>query len=402
MAPKSSAIFFVTTPRNMEPMLAQELEEMGFSPDSMRLTGSGVEVRTSIERAYQICLWSRLANSVLYKLHTFDAPTPEALYEGCRQIKWWEILDADQSFVVSCTLQRAQIEHSHYAALKVKDAIVDQFRDRTGRRPSVDRDDPDLYIHVHVSREQGTVYLDLSGESLHKRSYRVESVPAPLKENVAAAALIKAGWPEIAKQGGALMDPMCGSGTFLIEGAFMAADIAPGLGRARFGFERWRDHKAQAWAELIEQAQARKEAGLELLMELTLLASDKDARAVRAARENVMAAGLEDVMLLRRSLDDIKPPEDFGLLITNPPYGERLGEREEAERLHVRLGELLVERFMGWKASVITADDALGKKICLRATKRHKLYNGPIECSLLHFDVSPERVYRPTARPDAE
>lgn len=398
MGRKSDALFFVTTPRHLEPMLAKELEELGFSPDQLRLTGGGVEVTATVAQAYRICLWSRLANSVLLKLRTFEASTPEALYDGARGVRWWELMGVDQSFVVSCSMQRAFIEHSHYASLRVKDAIVDQFRERAGDRPDVDRDDPDLYVHLHLSRDQATLYLDLAGPSLHRRSYRVESVAAPVKENTAAAVLMKANWLEIAAKEGALLDPMCGSGTFLIEGAMMVADVAPGLGRARFGFERWVEHEADAWNALVDEALHRRLDGIERLADMTLVASDHDAKAIRATRANVSAAGFEDILVVRRRLEDIKRPEDFGLVVINPPYGERLGEREEAEALHVRFGELMVERFIGWKASVLTVDDELGRKICLRARKRHKLFNGPMECSLLHFDIEEDRIYRPGGR----
>ena len=399
MSRKTSAVFFVTVARHLEPLLAEELVGLGIPQDQIKPTGGGVEVRGDQEVAYRICLWSRLANAVLLQLTSFEASSPEALYEGARRVRWEELMRADQTLRVSCTLQRAQLEHSHYAALKVKDAIVDRMRERLGSRPSVDRDDPDLFIHLHVQRERATLYLDLSGESLHRRGYRQETVTAPLKENVAAAVLLKADWPALWPQGAALMDPMCGSGTLIIEGALMAGDVAPGLLRKRFGFERWLDHDPILWARLVDEASQRRAAGAEALESLTLVASDRDEVAVRATRLNAAAAGLDELTVARRPLAQLRRPEEHGLLVTNAPYGERLGERQDAEALHELLGQLMVERLMGWRASVLTADEAMGRKICLRAHKRHKLFNGNLECTLLHFDVSPERVFRPHAKP---
>ncbi|MEJ2202399.1 MAG: bifunctional 23S rRNA (guanine(2069)-N(7))-methyltransferase RlmK/23S rRNA (guanine(2445)-N(2))-methyltransferase RlmL, partial [Desulfuromonadaceae bacterium] len=333
-----------------------------------------------------------LASRVLLPLASFPAANPEQLYAGVREIDWQEHLAVDDSLLVDAVVSQSQITHSHFAALKVKDAVVDQFRDRLGRRPSIDTERPDLRINLYLQRDNATLSLDLSGDSLHRRGYREEGVLAPMKENLAAAILLRAGWPEIAAAGGALVDPMCGSGTLLLEGALLAADIAPGLLRPYYGFLGWRGHDPELWQQLLEEARQRRAAGLALLP--SICGFDADGKAIRAAWSNIERAGLREyIHVEKRPVAELQAPQGGaagGLLVVNPPYGERLGEVEELGELYGTLGDRLKAEFSGWKAAVFTSNVELGKKLGLRAKKIHTLYNGAIECKLLHIEVQPE------------
>lgn len=381
--------FFATAPKGMEPLLADELRALGIS--SVAETRAGVAFKATLELAYRACLWSRIANRILLPLATFPAPSPEALYAGVRSIRWDEHLSAEGTLAVDFSAVQSQITHTHFGALKVKDAIVDQFREAKGIRPSVARERPDVRINVYLRRDEAIVSLDLAGESLHRRGYRQEGVEAPLKENLAAAILLRAGWPEIARAGGALLDPMCGSGTLPIEAAMIAADIAPGLLRPYYGFLRWKGHDAVVWASLIAEAQARRAQGIKHLPPIS--GYDADPGAVRIALVNVEHAGLQGrVHIERRELANMDAPRSHqpGLVVVNPPYGERLGQVDELRHLYKALGDKLKAHCEGWKAVVLTGNPELGKHMGLRARRIHTLYNGAIECKLLSFDVIPE------------
>ncbi len=390
--------FFATAPKGIEPLLADELRALGaFEVVEAR---AGVAFSGPLEIAYRACLWSRLASRVLLPLATFPAKSPEELYAGVRSLDWGEHLSAESTLAVDASVSGSKITHSHYAALKIKDAVVDQFRDRTGMRPSVDAERPDVRINLYLLRDTATLSLDFSGDSLHRRGYRDEGVLAPLKENLAAAILIRAGWPEIAARGGALVDPMCGSGTLLLEGAYLAGDIAPGLIRPHYGFLRWRGHDAALWQQLMEEAQERRAAGLARIP--TIVGYDADHKAIRAAWANIEQAGLrERIHVERREVAALAAPAGAaGLVVVNPPYGERLGEVEALKEVYGTLGDKLKEQFVGWKAAIFTGNVDLGKKLGLRAKKLHTLYNGALECKLLHIEVLPENFvdrHRPPA-----
>ena len=392
--------FFATAPKGIEPLLADELRSLGaFEVAEGR---SGVAFSGPLAIAYRACLWSRLASRVLLPLATFPATSPEELYAGVRSIDWSEHLSAESTLAVDASVSGSKITHSHYAALKIKDAVVDQFRDRTGDRPSVDAERPDVRINLYLLRDTATLSLDLSGDSLHRRGYRDEGVLAPLKENLAAAILIRAGWPEIAALGGALVDPMCGSGTLLLEGASLAGDIAPGLLRPYYGFLGWSGHDVALWQGLMAEAEARRAAGLARIP--TIVGYDADHKAIRAAWANIDQAGLrEQIHVERREVAALVAPSAEsanGLLVVNPPYGERLGEVEALKEVYGTLGDRLKEQFVGWKAAIFTGNVELGKKLGLRARKLHTLYNGALECKLLHIDVQPENFvdrHRPPA-----
>jgi 23S rRNA (guanine2445-N2)-methyltransferase / 23S rRNA (guanine2069-N7)-methyltransferase len=385
---------FATHPLGFSDLLEQELLGAG-AQITARVT-SGIGFTGTLECAYRVCLWSRIANRVLLQIGDFDAPEPDALYYGVQRTTWLEHLTSNCSIAVDFTTTHSQINHSLYGAQRVKDAIVDQLRESSGVRPNVDIKAPDVRINVHLQRDRASLAIDLSGESLHRRGYRQVPGPAPLKENLAAALLLRAGWPQIALAGGALLDPMCGSGTLPIEALLMACDIAPNLARRQFGFTRWRGHQPDLWAPLIEEAGARRDAGL--LRAPIVRGSDVDARAVAAARANIAAAGLAaHISVDQRALRDIMPPAARGLLITNPPYGERLADKAELPELFTDLGAVLRSRFDGWRASVLAPDAELGFRTGLRLKKKHAARNGALDVVLLTFEISAEQTLPPRA-----
>jgi 23S rRNA (guanine2445-N2)-methyltransferase / 23S rRNA (guanine2069-N7)-methyltransferase len=305
-----------------------------------------------------------------------------------RTIDWREHIATGATLACEFTSTQSPLQHGQFAMLRTKDAIVDQLREARGERPSIDTAAADVRVHVHAQRRQVTVSVNLAGESLHQRGYRARGGIAPLKENLAAGILLRAGWPEMARAGAAFVDPMCGSGTFVIEAALIALDIAPGLLRKRFGFEGWSRHDAGLWQRVKAQAVERRAQGA---AHGPIRGSDGDARAIRSALENIERAGLTRVVHVeRRDLDRVERPSDgAGLLCTNPPYGERLGDQQALEPLYRKLGVQLRERFTGWRAVVLTANAELGRAIGIRARRVHTLWNGPIECRLLRFDVEP-------------
>lgn len=391
--------FFATCPRGLEGLLADELRAL--QATEVRETRAGVSFAGPLAIAYRACLWSRTASRVLLPLARFPAATPEALYAGVQTVDWDAQLAPDGTLAVDASLAQSALTHSHFVALKVKDAIVDQFRERHGVRPSVNTERPDVRVNVHVQRDMATISIDLSGDSLHRRGYRIDTVAAPLKETLAAAILLRAQWPALAGAGGALVDVMCGSGTLLIEGALMAGDVAPGLLRTYFGFLAWGGHDAETWSALRHEAEARRDAGLARLP--VIEGYDVDQRAVRAARANIKEAGLADyIRVQRQGLGDCapRPEERRGLVVANAPYGERLGEAETLKALYKDLGAALARCYAGWEAAVFTGNVDLGRYLQLRAHRVHTLYNGALECRLLRIALTPEAAMPVRERED--
>ncbi len=387
---------FATAPQGLEDLLAQELVGLGFA--GARPGRGGVVLATDLAGAYRACLWSRIAGRVLMPLATFEADDADALYRNAQDIDWSAHLRPEASLAVDFTGVRPAIEHARYAQQRTKDAIVDRFRETHGIRPDVDPRDPDLRIHVHQNRSATTLSIDLSGDSLHKRGYREATVEAPLKEHLAAAMLLRGDWPRIAADGGGLVDPMCGSGTLLIEAAWMAGDVAPGLLRTRFGFQRWLGHDDALWKDLIDEALERQEAGAGRIP--PIVGHDRDGRAIKAAIGNIERAGLHGrIHVERRELGQAAPPKgvEGGLLATNPPYGERLGDDHELMPLYVRLGDLLKRRFAGWDALVL---NGAGCEIGLKPTRSWAMRNGPIDCRLEHFELGNAPGHDGPAAPD--
>ncbi|MDX1630734.1 MAG: THUMP domain-containing protein [Thermoanaerobaculia bacterium] len=372
----------------VEDLVASEAEEQGAEEVSLGPQGV-VELQGDLAVAYRLCLWSRCASRVLMPLAEVPAESSDAFYPGVRSISWLDHLGPDDTLAVEARLRKARATNSHYVALKTKDAIVDRVRAETGRRPEVDLEDPRLRIHVFVEGDRATVSLDLSGEALHRRGYRGETGPAPLKETVAAAVLLRADWPAMANRGGAFLDPMCGSGTVVLEALMIAADMAPGLGRTRFGFEGWRGHDPDLWARIQDEARERRAAGLGGGLS-PFVGSDRAADPLSAAEASARRLGVEEHLDLReRALSEASPPDQApeGLVATNPPYGIRAGSEEEAEQTYRELGEVLRTRFGGWKAAVLAAEGSQLGSMELRAYKTNRLYNGPIQCLLGVYEI---------------
>ncbi|HEY2624070.1 MAG TPA: bifunctional 23S rRNA (guanine(2069)-N(7))-methyltransferase RlmK/23S rRNA (guanine(2445)-N(2))-methyltransferase RlmL [Dyella sp.] len=394
--------FFATCPKGLEYLLRDELVALGAA--DVREALAGAHFSGTLETAYRACLWSRLASRILMPLAEFDAATDDDLYRGVQSIDWSTHLASHATLAVDSVTSQSELTHSQFIAQRVKDAIVDQFRQRDGARPGVDTDEPDVRINLRLRRDRATVSLDLAGAPLHRRGWREVQGEAPLKENLAAAMLLRARWPEIYAEGGALLDPMCGSGTLLIEGAWMAADVAPGLHREYYGFLGWAQHDIALWRSVLDEARQRAEAGLSALRSC-FFGSDADPRMVQTAKRNAQEAGVAGFLTLdKHDVTHVAPPPGFsrGLVITNPPYGERLGERNEMPRLYRAIGEALRERFAGWRAAVLAGDVELGQAIPLRAEKKYALYNGALETVLLVFELHAREDVPREAKPLSE
>jgi 23S rRNA (guanine2445-N2)-methyltransferase / 23S rRNA (guanine2069-N7)-methyltransferase len=442
--------FLVSSPRGLSDLLARELVALGAADARERSTG--VTFSGDLEVAYRACLWSRVANRVFLEVARFDAVDADGFYTAVREIDWTEHLGPGATLACDFTGQHPAITHTHFGALKLKDAIVDSVRDSRAWRPSVELERPSVRVHAHAHGNSFVVSLDLAGESLHRRGYRGAAGEAPLKENVAAGVLLRSGWEAgasgsaagtVAGAGGGaesgtgarsapglraaeFLDPMCGSGTFVIEAALIAADRAPGLDREYFGFLGWAGHDVDAWERLLVEARARARAGMDAAvargLEGAIRGRDRDSGAVRNARGNAERAGVQrlvrfdvgvlaDAAPLARargegasangaSADDAPaddpPPDDAtvalpqvpaGLLCTNPPYGVRLEDRDIARAVHRELGVVLRERFQGWNAAVLTGTPEFGLELGIRAHRTHTVWNGAIECRLLRMKV---------------
>lgn len=385
----------VTCADGLEPVLAQELAGLGLA--DVRRERGAVRGRATLEQAYRTCLWSRVASRVLLPLFEVEGETPEALYHEAVRFTWGNTLDPRGTIAVHATAARGLKVHTQYLSLKLKDAVADHCREHFGVRPDVDPDTPDVPLHVHALPGGFMVSLDLAGDSLHRRGYRVAMTEAPLKETLAAALLLQAGWPGDFT---ALLDPMCGSGTFLVEAAWLAADIAPGMQRDYYGFFGWKKHEPELWLRVREEARLRREAGLKKPLP-RLFGYDADREALGAALKNAHRAGVAGLIELeQRELHGLRRPAAAagrGLLICNPPYGERLGEKDTTRELYRALGRISSHLLGGWQACVLGADvqhvDALG--FAHRATER--LHNGALTVYARHADipaVAPGGVHR--------
>ncbi|MHC2148004.1 bifunctional 23S rRNA (guanine(2069)-N(7))-methyltransferase RlmK/23S rRNA (guanine(2445)-N(2))-methyltransferase RlmL [Pseudomonas sp. 210_17 TE3656] len=383
---------YLTCPKGLEGLLAEEARGLGL--EEVREHTSAIRGSADMETAYRLCLWSRLGNRVLLVLKRFNMKNADDLYDGVHDVEWQDHLEASGSLAVEFSGHGSGIDNTHFGALKVKDAIVDKLRTRDGERPSVDKLNPDLRVHLRLDRGEAILSLDLSGHSLHQRGYRLQQGAAPLKENLAAAVLIRAGWPRIAAEGGALADPMCGVGTFLVEAAMIAADIAPNLKRERWGFSAWLGHVPALWRKLHDEAQARAQAGL-ARPPLWIRGYEADPRLIQPGRNNVERAGLSDwVKIYQGEVGSFEPRPDQnqkGLVICNPPYGERLGDEASLLYLYQNLGERLRQSCLNWEAAVFTGAPDLGKRMGIRSHKQYAFWNGALPCKLLLIKVQPDQ-----------
>lgn len=391
-AGKADLNLAATCAPGLEGLLAEELK--GIGARGIRPGSGAVLFEGDMETAYSACLWSRLSNRILLVLTTFKAPDEKALYEGVHSIDWSLHCGPHSTIAVQCVSRGSCPYPSHYAALKAKDALVDRIRERWGERPSVRTDRPDLQIHLFLDKDSATVSIDLSGEGLHKRGYRRQGGSAPLKETLAAGILAMAGWPQAGPC--ILLDPMCGSGTFLIEAALMALDRAPGLERDYFGFLGWLGHDHALWKRLKDEARERFRASYGS-RSFTILGFDASASAVSDALKNAAAAGVGHLVRIeKRELYQLKAPKgphgdgDAAILVANPPYGERLDTDHTAVFLQRCLARKLREEFPGWKAAILSGAKNPFPEEGLFCLRRISLFNGPIQCDLKILTVREE------------
>ena len=387
--------FLATCPKGLGSLLKPELELLG--ADAVTETVAGVAFEAPMAVAYRSCLHSRLANRILLVLSEFAANTGDELYQGVKRLPWTDHLRVGSTLAIDFSGRSDDIRNTQFGAQRAKDAIVDVFRERGLARPNVDVKQPDLRLSIRLHRGKVTVSIDLSGGSLHQRGYRTDPGKAPLKENLAAAVLMRAGWPAAAEQGWPLIDPMCGSGTLLIEAALMAKKSPPGLQRRRWGFDGWLGHDPAQW-------QAIRAAGegsiIELPEGLEIRGYDGDIRAVRRAEALVAELGLQRWVRVRpKALRELTRPSHRampeGLLVCNPPWGERLGNTDSVSHLYRHLGETLHREFQGWKAGILTSNLELGRKIGLRSHRQYGFNNGAIDVTLLLFELDSDNRLAP-------
>ncbi len=396
--------FFVTCAKNLESLLKDEIAHIalqGQLPAKLKETVAGVYVEGPMELGYRLCLWSRLSNHVLLTLSQFEVNNPEMLYQEIQKIPWIRHLSPEGTLWIDVSGSHARFHHPHFVAQKIKDAIVDQIRTPEGKRPSIQEHRPDIVLNLHMDKGILTLSLNLSGESLHKRGYRLEGGKAPLKETLAAALLMRAGWLQYLQTPQAhhvFLDPMCGSGTLILEAALMAFDIAPGLGRSYFGFIAWPLHEPLLWKKLLEEAQHRKNQGLESCRRsIHFFGSDIHPQALSKSLENLERARLNDrVSLYPQDCKELQIPqfEDFnevGFILCNPPYGERMDAQEVdgLKGLFHQFGLALKKRFLGWHLGILSAaPKECSQALKIRSKKQYAFFNGALPCQLFLYEVS--------------
>ncbi len=369
--------FFAPCPRGLEQVLAAELTSFGAT--DIKASDGGVHFSGPYTMAYRANLESRIASRVLWRIASAPYRSEEDIYRAALKCKWQTWFDARNTIRVNLSAQRSPLKSLDFATLRIKDAICDMLRETSGARPNVDTHNPDVRIHAFLSADMMTLYLDTSGDPLFKRGWRTATGEAPLRENLAAGILKLSGWtPEEP-----LLDPMCGSGTFLIEAAMMALDIAPG-GRRNFGFEKLKNFNAATWNALKQETLQRQQPS----RELAIFGGDMYGEELKIARANLISAGLEDAVKLKQAnVLEMPAPADHGVLVANPPYGVRMGEAHALREFYPKLGDALKQKFSGWRAYLLSGDMVLPKLIRLAASKRTPLYNGALECRLFEFKV---------------
>ncbi|MBN3097212.1 bifunctional 23S rRNA (guanine(2069)-N(7))-methyltransferase RlmK/23S rRNA (guanine(2445)-N(2))-methyltransferase RlmL [Pectobacterium brasiliense] len=376
---------FASTARGLEELLKSELESLG--AQSCAVVQGGVHFEGDNRLLYQSLLWSRLASRILLPLNEFKVHSDLDLYLGVQAIDWSTIFSIDKTFAVHFTGTNEDIRNSQYGALKVKDAIVDSFTRKTGQRPDVAKQQPDIRVNVFLQRDTASVSLDLSGDGLHQRGYRDLAGLAPLKENLAAAIVLRSGW----KSGTPLLDPMCGSGTLLIEAAMIASDRAPGLHRTHWGFNAWLKHDAELWREVTAEAQQRARQGLQATTS-RFFGSDNDRRVIEIAKANARRAGVAELISFdvrdAAQLKNPLPEGPKGTVVSNPPYGERLESEPALIALHNMLGRKMKSDFGGWQLSLFSASPELLSCLQLRAERQFKAKNGPLDCVQKNYQLA--------------
>lgn len=378
--------FVATVPRGLADLTAGELRALGAA--DVRERTASVGFRGTLETGYRACLESRTASRILLQIAAFEARDAEGFLAAVRALDWRSHLAPGATLSCEFTGQHPAIDNTHFGALKLKDGICDQLRAARGMRPDVALQRPDVPVVAHAQGTHVTLYLDMAGEGLHRRGYRVQAGEAPLRENVAAGMLLRARWPQLAAEGGYFLDPMCGSGTLVIEAALIASDSAPGLLRDYWGFAGWAGHDPALWQSVRAAAHARVQLATTTPR---IFGHDADARVLRAAEANAQRAGVSArVHFGQIEVTDARAPEgaERGLVATNPPYGERLGDEALARVAHEQLGTTLREHFSGWEAAVLTGAPDGARALGLRTYRTHELWNGPLACRLLRVDLS--------------
>ncbi|MBF7995291.1 MULTISPECIES: bifunctional 23S rRNA (guanine(2069)-N(7))-methyltransferase RlmK/23S rRNA (guanine(2445)-N(2))-methyltransferase RlmL [Rahnella] len=376
---------FASTARGLEELLKSELETLG--AQACKVVQGGVHFEGDDRLMYRSLLWSRLASRILLPLNEFKVHSDLDLYLGVMAIDWPSVFGVEKTFAVHFSGLNDEIRNSQYGALKVKDAIVDSFTRKMDERPNVAKQQPDIRVNVFLQRDTASVALDLSGEGLHQRGYRDLTGQAPLKENLAAAIVMRSGW----QAGTPMVDPMCGSGTLLIEAAMIAADRAPGLHRQHWGFTGWSKFDAELWRELTAEAQVRTRRGVQ---ETTsrFFGSDIDRRVIEMARANARRAGVAELISFEAAevgkLVNPLPEGPTGTVISNPPYGERLESEPALIALHNMLGRIMKTQFGGWQLSLFSASPELLSCLQLRAERQFKAKNGPLECVQKNYQLA--------------
>ncbi|AZG73969.1 bifunctional 23S rRNA (guanine(2069)-N(7))-methyltransferase RlmK/23S rRNA (guanine(2445)-N(2))-methyltransferase RlmL [Shewanella livingstonensis] len=368
--------FFAAAPKGFEYSLASELKEFGAT--DVKESVAGVYFTASLELAYRITLWTRLASRIVLVIYKGACDSAEQLYNAAYCIDWPSHFSYKKTFSIDFHGTGGFINNTQFGALKIKDAVVDRFRDDGTPRPDVERVNPDFKIDAHYRNGQLTISMNFSGASLHQRGYRSTTGEAPLKENLAANMLVRSGWQANPIT---VLDPFCGSGTVLIEAALMAADIAPGLKREKFGFENWQSHNKAMWKVIFDEAQARATLG-KSRCKLKFYGSDIEPHLISIAKRNAENAGVAELIEFSVSdALDVTPPVSEGFLISNPPYGERLGNVTELLQLYYQLGDKFKKEFGGWKIAMLCSDVELISSLKLKADKQMKMFNGALECA---------------------
>ena len=367
--------FFASSPRGLEPLLAAELASLG--AQRVAEVPGGVAFSGGWGVCYTANLWSRLASRILWRVAEFGYAGENDLYEAARKVDWVRLFAVERTLRVNVSAQKSPLKSLDFATLRIKDAICDRFRDALGGRPNVDRANPDVRVHAFLDAARCVLYLDTSGEPLFKRGWRTGAGEAPLRENLAAGIVMLSGW----KPEEPLLDPMCGGGTLLVEAAAMARGRAPGAKRG-FGFEKVKIFDAKLWTKIKAEQRTATSAKLEIF------GSDIDPGALSAARRNLAGAGVERwVKLEQADILERAAPAPAGVMVANPPYGERIGSKEELALFYPKLGSALKRNFPGWRCHFFTADLRLPKLVRLQASRRVPLYNGALECRLFEIRI---------------
>lgn len=370
--------YFATVARGLEPLVAQELEQLGAHSVEPGFCGAAFKGDRAL--LYRVNLWARLPFRILMKLHEFPCHSAEDLYQGVQTIDWSAYVTPDLTIAVNATGKNDQLNHTHFTSLQVKNAIVDQQQEIFGERSNVELQEPDVRINVHIDRENCTVSLDSSGDSLHRRGYRPAVGAAPLKESLAAALIQLSGW----QPNQMFYDPLCGSGTLPLEACLKSLNVAPGLFRERFGFETWLDFDLDLLEGLIQEAESSQRETLAA----PIWGSDRDEKVIEQAISNAENCGVANqIWFSQIDLSEVVAPTDSGVVFCNPPYGERLGRDSDLGAFYKQLGDVLKQRFKGWTAFILSGNKELSQSIGLKSSQRTTVYNGALPCQLMKYEL---------------